>query len=288
MQKQTPKLRGTESPHSAEPIRSRHPTFAEPIRSRHPTFAEPRARILRSRSKADTQLSRNREPAFCEAGCLLPASRQVGVCFCFRRLDRWASASASGVSTGGCLLPFAEPRARILRSRSEADTQLSRNRGPAFCGAGCLLPASRQVGVCFRFRRLDRWVSASASGVSTGGCLLPLAGDVQGRDQVELLLPNIAAEKLRCDILVAPAHGIDAEPEFARAARPKVTIASAGGSYAKSSPSPKVYGAVGSRVFATGIHGRVSVTSDGRSFTVDAERPDAKVGARVQGVGPSL
>ena len=119
--------------------------------------------------------------------------------------------------------------------------------------------------------------------ITHGAVSILLPGDVQGSDQVELLLPNIAAEKLRCDVLVAPAHGIDAQPEFARATRPKVTIASAGGQYAKSSPSPKVYGAVGPRVFATGIHGRVTVTSDGRAFTVDAERPDAKAGAREPG-----
>jgi competence protein ComEC len=124
-------------------------------------------------------------------------------------------------------------------------------------------------------------VNANSLGVriTHGAVRILLPGDVQGTDQVELLLPNIAAETLRCDVLVAPAHGIDAQPEFARATRPKVTIASAGAKYAKGSPSPKVYGAVGSRVFVTGIHGRVTVTSDGRSFTVVAERPVAKVAA---------
>jgi hypothetical protein len=32
-------------------------------------------------------------------------------------------------------------------------------------------------------------------------------------------------------------------------------------------------------VFVTGVHGRVTVTSDGRSFTAEAERPDAKLEA---------
>jgi competence protein ComEC len=114
-----------------------------------------------------------------------------------------------------------------------------------------------------------------------------LPGDIQTLDQVELLLPSVAPEKLRCDVLVAPAHGIDASPEFARAARPKVTIASASGRYARWSATPRVYGAAGSRVFVTGIHGRVTVTSDGRTFTADAERPDAKIGAQDPGkTGP--
>jgi hypothetical protein len=62
-----------------------------------------------------------------------------------------------------------------------------------------------------------------------------------------------------------------------------VTIASASGRYAKWSATPRVYGASGSRVFVTGVHGRVTVTSDGRSFTADAERPDAKFGVQNPG-----
>ena len=115
--------------------------------------------------------------------------------------------------------------------------------------------------------------------ITHGEVVFLLPGDIQTLDQVELLLPNVPPEKLRCDVLVAPAHGIDASPEFARATRPKITIASASGRYAKWSATPRVYGAEGSRVFVTGVHGRVTVTSDGRSFTADAERPGADAGA---------
>lgn len=113
--------------------------------------------------------------------------------------------------------------------------------------------------------------------ITHGKVAFLLPGDIQTLDQVELLLPKVASEKLRCDVLVAPAHGIDASAEFARATRPTVTIASASGRYAKWSATPRVYGAAGSRVFVTGVHGRITVTSDGRSFTAEAERPDAKV-----------
>jgi competence protein ComEC len=106
-----------------------------------------------------------------------------------------------------------------------------------------------------------------------------LPGDIQTIDQEELLLPFVAPEKLRCQILVAPAHGIDASAAFAHATQPEVTIASAAGRYAKWSQTPKVYGAAGSRVFITGNHGRVTVTSDGASYTVKAERPEGQPAA---------
>jgi beta-lactamase superfamily II metal-dependent hydrolase len=93
---------------------------------------------------------------------------------------------------------------------------------------------------------------------------------------VQSLLPSIAPEKLRCQVLVAPAHGIHATPEFAAAARPEVTIASVFPRYAKGIPAPKVYGAVGARVFVTGLHGRVTVASDGKSYTLDVERPEGR------------
>jgi beta-lactamase superfamily II metal-dependent hydrolase len=103
-----------------------------------------------------------------------------------------------------------------------------------------------------------------------------LGGDIQKEDQIQSLLPSVPAEKLRCNILVAPAHGIHAVPEFAAATRPEVTIASIIARYGKGIPAPKVYGAVGSRVFVTGLHGRVTVVSNGKSFKLDVERPMGK------------
>ncbi len=105
-----------------------------------------------------------------------------------------------------------------------------------------------------------------------------LPGDIQKEDQLQSLLPSVDRDKLRCRILVAPGHGIHAVPEFAEAARPEVTIASVFPRYAKGIPAWKVYGAVGSKVFATGFSGRVTVTSDGKSYELDVERPDAPRG----------
>ena len=119
-------------------------------------------------------------------------------------------------------------------------------------------------------------VNANSLGIRIkhGDVVFLLPGDIQKEDQIQSLLPSIAAEKLRCQILVAPGHGIHAVPEFAAAAHPEVTIASVFPRYAKSIPAPKVYGAVGSRVFVTGLHGRVTVTSDGKAYELDVERPD--------------
>jgi len=112
--------------------------------------------------------------------------------------------------------------------------------------------------------------------ITHGDVVFLLPGDVQVTEQVDLVIPNVAPEKLRCNILVAPAHGIDASPEFAKATSPEVTIASASGRYAKWSATPKVYGKLGSRVFVTGTHGRVGIVSDGKSYVLDVERPNAK------------
>ncbi len=112
--------------------------------------------------------------------------------------------------------------------------------------------------------------------ITHGDMVFLLPGDVQVAEQVEVLIPKVAPEKLRCNILVAPGHGIDAAPEFARATRPDVAIASASGRYAKWSATPRVFGNVGTRVFVTGRHGRVTVVSDGKGYTLDVERPEAK------------
>ena len=108
-------------------------------------------------------------------------------------------------------------------------------------------------------------VNANSLGVRIrhGNVVFLLPGDIQREDQVRSLLPSVVPGKLRCQVLVAPGHGIHSVPEFAEATRPEVTVASAPPRYAKTSPAPKVFGTVGSRVFLTGLHGRVTVGLDG-------------------------
>jgi beta-lactamase superfamily II metal-dependent hydrolase len=103
-----------------------------------------------------------------------------------------------------------------------------------------------------------------------------LPGDIQREDQVQSLLPSVKPEELRCNILVAPGHGIHSTPEFALATRPEVTIASVIARYGKSSPAPKVFGGVGSKVFITGLHGRITIVSDGKSYRTETARPEGK------------
>ena len=118
-------------------------------------------------------------------------------------------------------------------------------------------------------------VNANSLGIRIrhGDVVFVLPGDIQAEDQVRSLLPSVAPEKLRCNVLVAPGHGIHSVPEFAAATRPEITLVSAPPRYARTSPARKVYSAVGSRVYLTGIHGRLSVVSDGKSVRVEVERP---------------
>jgi competence protein ComEC len=121
-------------------------------------------------------------------------------------------------------------------------------------------------------------INANSLGIRIrhGDVAFLLPGDFQREDQIRSLLPSVAPGKLRCRVLIAPGHGIHSAPEFAAATRPEITIVSAPPRYARNSPALKVYGDVGSRVFLTGLHGRVTVVSDGKTTNVEAERPGAR------------
>ncbi len=108
-----------------------------------------------------------------------------------------------------------------------------------------------------------------------GDVVFLLPGDIQHEDQVQSLLPHVPADKLRCDVLVAPGHGIHAAPEFAAATRPEVTVASVGlARFQQGIPAPGVFGAVGSRVLVTGVNGSVTVHSSGTDVAVEVERTE--------------
>jgi competence protein ComEC len=121
-------------------------------------------------------------------------------------------------------------------------------------------------------------VNANSLGVRIqhGDVVFLLPGDIQAEDQVRSLLPSVAPEKLRCTVLVAPGHGIHSVPEFAAATRPEITLVSAPPRYARTSPAKKVYAKVGSKVYLTGVHGRLTVVSDGKSVKAEVERPGEK------------
>src|SRR6185295_10701518 len=119
-------------------------------------------------------------------------------------------------------------------------------------------------------------VNANSLGlrIQHGSVVFYLPGDIQGEDINQSLLPSIDNAKLKCNILIAPGHGIHFTKEFAEATRPEVSIASVFPRYAKGLKSTPMLRAVGAKVYITGLNGRVQVVSDGSHYTVEAERPD--------------
>ncbi|HPA18548.1 MAG TPA: MBL fold metallo-hydrolase [Verrucomicrobiae bacterium] len=108
--------------------------------------------------------------------------------------------------------------------------------------------------------------------ITHGRIVFLLGGDIELQDQVEHLLPSVPREKLKCHALIAPGHGLHSAPEFAEAARPEVTVASIFGRWGKGCTARRVYAAVGSKVYVTGLHGNVRIESDGASYRVETQR----------------
>jgi len=96
-----------------------------------------------------------------------------------------------------------------------------------------------------------------------GRVVFLLPGDIEKEDQEERLLPFVPKEKLRCDVLVAPGHGLHTAPGFVAATRPAITLVSVFPKYLGSCTALKEFAAAGSEVFATGVRGSVSAISDG-------------------------
>ncbi len=121
-------------------------------------------------------------------------------------------------------------------------------------------------------------VNANSLGIRIkhGSVVFYLPGDIQTEDIDRSLLPFVAPAKLKCNVLIAPGHGIHGSKAFAEATRPEVSIASVFPRYARGLKSTPELKAVGAKTYVTGIHGWVRVVSDGRSYTVTAEHPDAK------------
>lgn len=117
-------------------------------------------------------------------------------------------------------------------------------------------------------------VNANSLGlrITHGKTVFLLPGDIQAEDQVLALLPSLPREKFKCDVLVAPGHGLHAPRQFAEATRPAVTLCSVFARYAKGLSARKIFEAVGSKVYVTGLHGWLRVTSDGSAYNVETER----------------
>lgn len=111
--------------------------------------------------------------------------------------------------------------------------------------------------------------------IQFGDVVFLFPGDIQTEDLERSLLPFVDHAKLRCDLLIAPGHGIGRIPdEFMLAARPEISIASVFTRYARgirSTPTLKQFGVA---TYITGLHGDIFVTCDGKSLTVTTERDD--------------
>lgn len=95
-----------------------------------------------------------------------------------------------------------------------------------------------------------------------------LPGDIELEDQRDYMLPFIPKEKLACDILIAPGHGLHSAPELAEVTQPKVTIASCFKEWINSCTAQQVFAAHGGEVYVTGLRGDISVTSDGETWEI--------------------
>ena len=101
-----------------------------------------------------------------------------------------------------------------------------------------------------------------------GNITFLLPGDVQRLDQKHSLIPFVGAENLRCDVLVAPGHGLHVTPEFARAARPRLVLASVLKRYASAVEARRVFDVP---VLLNSDVGRITVVSDGTRFSASTE-----------------
>jgi len=109
--------------------------------------------------------------------------------------------------------------------------------------------------------------------IQHGRVVFFLPGDIEIEDQRKFMLPFIPREKLACDILIAPGHGLHSASELADATRPKVTIASLFERWLSSCSARQAFAAQGGQVYVTGMHGDVQVTSDGERWDIRTTTP---------------
>lgn len=89
-------------------------------------------------------------------------------------------------------------------------------------------------------------------------------------------------EKLKCDLLVAPHHGLNSNPAMAAATKPRFVVVASLPQYLNPLIRPleltrSAFESAGSTVYATWAHGDITAVSDGRTLQVTPSRqPPAK------------
>jgi len=111
-------------------------------------------------------------------------------------------------------------------------------------------------------------------------------GDIQKDDIEHGLLTSVPHDKLKADVLISPAHGINANQSsaFAKVVHPQIVIASLFPRWLKNKAAPEIYENNGAKVYFTGERGWIKVISDGTRFTVYTERSGEAHGVSIPGV----
>lgn len=109
--------------------------------------------------------------------------------------------------------------------------------------------------------------------VQHGANVLLFPGDMHG---LVGLSRNVGAEKLKCDLLIAPHHGINSTAAMAKVTKPRI-VATAVKEFRDSKQNPTkltraAFATVGSEMYFTWVHGHITIVSDGRTLKVTTQR----------------
>ncbi|MEP7361894.1 MAG: MBL fold metallo-hydrolase [Acidobacteriota bacterium] len=112
--------------------------------------------------------------------------------------------------------------------------------------------------------------------VRHGANVFLFPGDNHG---IAKLPASVGADKLRCDVLIAPHHGLNSTPAMATATRPKIVVVASLKEYLNPTIHPfeltsDAFTPGGAEVYATWAHGDITIMSDGRTLkTTTARKP---------------
>ncbi len=117
--------------------------------------------------------------------------------------------------------------------------------------------------------------------ITFGSVSFLFPGDIESESEEELV--NIAGEKLKSTILIAPHHGskTSSTEKFIKAVSPEYVIISAGWKNSFNLPHPSVikrYTEEGYRIFRTDENGAIHITSDGKFLNIKPYKEQQIVG----------
>jgi competence protein ComEC len=112
--------------------------------------------------------------------------------------------------------------------------------------------------------------------VQYGSIVFLFPGDNHGIGGMEMG-KFLDPEKLKCDLLVAPHHGLNSNSAQANATKPKIVVVSSLKEYLNPLIHPyelttSAFSSVGAQVYATWVHGTITAVSDGRTLQLTTTR----------------